>query len=621
MKHSRLSVRIGLALVALALSQSVAAFSLGRLRGATVLGQPMELAVAVQTSADEDLTGICVAADVYFGESLVEPSQVRARVESSGAGTASVRLSVRKPVDEPVVTVYLRTGCQTQSTRKYVLLAEFSSEITQLPVIDEPVTKSAPVVHSVVPNQALVVSSGSAVPVNSRPKSTKRLDHKATSAEVPMEPAEKAVSAHFGSALKQGRIAARQSSGARLKLQPLDLSANWEPTLRMSSDLGALPSDVDPIRRAEAAALWRALNATPEEILQEAAKRAALETELKGLQTMSHANQVALAELTQRLQAVQDSRYSNPVVYVLMGLLLVCGALLVYLLRQNRTNGSPWWMERFPGRVDASEEAVAESAQQAAWPVSTNRAESSQKLAVQQSEAPLREIDIPLADASYNPVTQLSDAGNSKPADFGHSVIGVLRAINTQEMVDVRQQADFFLTLGQYDEAIGLLYGALSQHNEANPLVYLDLISLLHKLSRKDEYEKVRRGFNGLYTCHLPEFGAYSEEGLGLLEYPDMCGALVQLWPSHSAVDYIESCLVRTSSDPLESGIDLAAFKDLLLLHSVLGTLADPAIDTGYHEPVKRVLPPIKNWTSEHASSVSYLGTPSSGTHLDLDLT
>lgn len=615
MKYSRLFFGLSLALAVTAFSQSAAAFSVGRPRGAAVLGQPMELLVPLQAAAEEDLAGLCVAADVYFGESPVEASQVRVRLESpSGAGPV-VQVSVRKPVDEPVVTVYLRTGCQTQSVRKYVLLSEFASEI------------AAPQVTSQIVNASLVdanirvnekpANSPQAVASNtpSKPARRKSKDPNGSGLQAPID----GNSGNFVSALssestKKINRPAPARGGPRLKLQPLDVSSSWEPSLRITTDLATLPTDGDVSRRADAIALWRALSASPEEILQEAARRSTLEAELLGLQAMSRANQLALADLTQKLKSAQDSRFSNPLVYALFALLVACGAILAYVLRRLRSAGTglPWWTENGNSAVHPetlehengtspgqSEKAASRAATNPHAPPVAGAPLVAGNVDISLSDLPSRSTGFALAKDSANvPAT--------KPTDFGHSVIGALRSINTQEMVDVRQQADFFLALGQHDEAIGLLQSALSQNSEANPYIYLDLIGLLHQLSRKDDYERLREVFNGIYTCYLPEFGAYHNEGRGLSDYSELCPTVVTLWPSRTAFDFIEHCIVRQPSDSAATGIDRAAFTDLLLLHGVLGLVLDPEEDRTDSAPPSRILPQL------HRSST--------GTHIDLDL-
>jgi hypothetical protein len=144
-----------------------------------------------------------------------------------------------------------------------------------------------------------------------------------------------------------------------------------------------------------------------------------------------------------------------------------------------------------------------------------------------------------------------------------------LRAVNIKEMLDVRQQADFFMTLGQHDEALELLKGCVDGSSESNPLVYLDLLRILHTLGRKSEFDRYRTDFNALFSGNVPVYAAFSQEGAGLEAYPDICRTIEVSWPSNRAIEYIEKSLVRDFDDDAKQTMDLDAFRDLLLLHGV----------------------------------------------------
>lgn len=595
MKFSRCYTFVCWALAGLVLSEPTAAMTLGRLRGASVLGQPLALAIPLQTTGDEDVDGLCVAAEVYFGESPVETSRVTARLEG-GAGTALIRVSVSKPVDEPIVTVYLKTGCQQQSMRKYVLLSEFSSEV-QAP-LPSATGGAAAAKGGVRPSPSGIVAGVSAVPLQpTAPTARRSVNTKSSAKTVSATSALSDGAQPLPSSEKRATVSAQPMGhpqkkkagtvgGSRLQLLPLELTQDWEPSLRLTDQLPAVSGDMDEQKRAQAAELWRVINATPEEILQQAGKRAALEAELNSLVASSRANQSAITELKSQLKAAHEDRMWNPVVYVLLALLVASGAGLVFVVslrRKGWSASSPWWL----GTGVSGESAQWHAGSAGAVPDSTvSRAVAD---AVQsQAQAPAG-IDIPLSDSVLptrsNVAHGISNSGSfanppsgeSKPMDFMHSNLGALRAINTHEMVDVRQQADFFVALGQHDEAVGALYGALGHGTESNPHIYLDLIALLHKLSRKDEYEKARHAFNALYTCHIPAYGEYSTAGRGLLEYPDLVMPLVSLWPKPVAMEYVEKCLLRDDTDSADCGIDRAAFEDLLLLHGILESVVVPA--------------------------------------------
>jgi hypothetical protein len=148
-------------------------------------------------------------------------------------------------------------------------------------------------------------------------------------------------------------------------------------------------------------------------------------------------------------------------------------------------------------------------------------------------------------------------------------------------MLDVRQQAEFFMALGQHDEAVRLLESNILGSADCNPLVFLDLLKIFHTLSRRTEFERYREEFNAQFTGRIPPYASFLSEGNGLEAYEDICNQIVVLWPTDYTIDYIEQCLVRLPEDAPEQGIDLEAFKDLLMLYGVLKRL-DQGNDSGH---------------------------------------
>lgn len=602
MKFSRYYTFFCWALAGWVLSEPTFAMTLGRLRGAAVLGQPLAVTIPLQATGTEEARDLCVGADVYFGESMVEVSNVTARLEG-GAGAAWIQVSVRKPVDEPIVTLYLKTGCQQPFMRKYVLLSEFSSEVQPPPLAavgKERVQSLPSVAAAVVAPESSQTKSFAVAKRRTLVEPAANLvavTQAASAVTMRASDSEKNAKTQEPSKTIPRKKKAIAVAGARLQLLPLELTQDWEPNLRLTDQLPALSVDADVQKRGQAAELWRAINATPEEILQEAGKRAAMEAELSSLVASSRANQAAIVELNTQLKAAHEQRVWNPVVYVLLALLAACGAGLVFVLFSRQALGggrTPWWLG-----TPAGGEPVAGQ-----WrngqDIEHLHATTEPKASSEAVQAPALEptaIDIPLSDSvlptlSGEAVHQ--SATDSRPMDFVHSNLGALRAINTHEMVDARQQADFFVALGQHDEAVGVLYSALSHSTESNPHIYLDLIALLYKLSRKDDYEKVRQTFNALYTCHIPAYAEYSSAGHNLLEYPGLLMPLVPLWPKPVAIEYVVRCMVRDDTDSAHCGIDRQAFEDLLLLHAILGMVVEsPVLSDALQPSPTRTLPAL----------------------------
>ena len=121
--------------------------------------------------------------------------------------------------------------------------------------------------------------------------------------------------------------------------------------------------------------------------------------------------------------------------------------------------------------------------------------------------------------------------------------------MDTQELVDIRHQAEFFMSLGQHDQAIEILEHRLAESGESSPLVFLDLLGILHTLGRKSEYEVVRSEFNRLFTGRMSGFTAFSDEGKTLDAYPDVARRICALWPSARVLEFMEDCIFRNPGD------------------------------------------------------------------------
>lgn len=611
----------------------VHAFSLGKLRGAALVGQPLELSVGVQLAPDDETATQCLGAEVMYGDALVEASSVSVRLVTPATGGGSIAVSVRRPVDEPVVTVYLRSGCKTAVSRKYVLLAELVSE--SLPVLkpQEPQAVAAPSkpndesrgsTPALVATPATPAAPAQAGPTTVRRQVARPLSPSVERAEVAVPAKLQPVPADSSAVTRRAteRKAGSVAGAARLKLTPLELSADWDPSLRMSTQLSEANPVADTVQRTQALALWRAMQATPEDILQEAVQRAALEKDLAELTRQSRSNQQSIAEMTATLRKAQDSRMANPAMFVLLALLVACGAVLGARARSARAASAsalPWWLGRGRDAVNSELQAAhsvpSKEGPRGGFHASTRTVADAPPMATSPAGGPTHVPSAISTEGTGRTSTADPAVSSFRPSDFGHSVTGALRSINTQEMHDARQQAEFFLALGQHDEAARLLQSALTHNSEANPHIYLDLLSLLHRLGRRDDYEHTRAAFMERYTGLVPAFGDSSPSGKCLLDYPSITDALVKAWSTRFVLEYIEQCVVREPSDAPQAGFDLEAFKELLLLHAMRNNDApEPESAAGGTRPAFRVLP------SGDAASARAGAKASWGTAMPLDL-
>ena len=101
-----------------------AALTLGRAQGAVFVGKPLDLRVLVQFDSTEDMQAACMNAEVFYGDTRLESSKVAVAVEpssSSGSLGPTVRVMSSVLVNEPVVTVNFRVGCQQKLSKRYTI--------------------------------------------------------------------------------------------------------------------------------------------------------------------------------------------------------------------------------------------------------------------------------------------------------------------------------------------------------------------------------------------------------------------------------------------------------------------------------------------------------------------
>jgi len=547
-----------LRLVLAAMAMNTHALTLGPLRGNAVLGQALAVTVPVTFSADEDLLAPCFSAEVLYGDALLDGSRVSLTFEITAAERAGVvRLASAVKVDEPVVAINLKAGCTQKTARRYVVFADLPPEVlvssaTQparaaagLPTkAGEAATVSAAPFAGTAPQVARPVEAAVAKPVQAAKPATERkaVDKPAPERAAVDKPTQEATRVpERASAELPGLARPADKSAAvarpRLKLSLADGLGSTELVLK-SADLLLLAPKEDMQKRQEAAALWQALNATPEQILRDTAQRKSLDGELKELRERTVAEQRSLQAANAALAEAQAQRYDNPLVYGLSALLAAVLAVVGYVglrLRRAAPASGPWWRplvatQPLPAAAELPPEDVAH-------------------------------VDLPLAE---------DDVQAQPPPAVA---VAQLHVLNTDEMLDAHQQAEFFAALGQHQEAVAVLESGIAESPEPNPRLHLDLLGLLHTQGKRSEFDSHRLAFQRAFSGLVPAFDAFPGDGRSVEDYPEMLGELVALWPSAQAMTFLEQCMQRRSGDGDAQGLDMPAFRDLLFLQSVLRIL------------------------------------------------
>lgn len=594
------TTRLCLGLLALCTALGSAALSLDRVTGATLIGQPLDMTGLLRLDAGDDPGALCLEADVFHGDNRVDATRVTITVDRVNASEARFRIRSSLAVDEPVVTLYVRAGCVQRSARRYVLLADVPSDTASnnAALANRAAAAAAPVVTlPVAGNASNAAAAKPARPARpARPGKVNPTNPDAGSA--PASGAAPAVAA-AAAPTKALRAASRAASGdrklagatPRLTLEPLDLSADGQLRLRSSRELLSA-TNINDQRRAEVMAWWRAINAQPQDVLREAQRVQALEADAKGLRDSSVRTQTELTDLRGQLERAQQARYWNPLVVGLALLLLAAVAGLGYLWhRGRRAQGRPdWWRgekanaDSQPGGLDSllPRQAVYPGGQRGP----TNAASVDLDLDFDLG------TDEPFSALQANAVTQdgfKKKLGGdsvipwSKPVqqpvateDLSMSRSGSDLGTLAEDLYDVQRQADFFVALGDYPQAIELLKDHISTQPQTSALAYLDLLSIYHQLERRDDYETLRLDFNQAFNAQAPQFDLFGNLGDGLEAHPKALSRIEALWPSSKVLDLLEESIFRKPGQDGGEAFDLEAYRELLLLHSLAKEVVSP---------------------------------------------
>ena len=533
------------------------ALSLGPLTGSTIVGRPLALTAPIQFDALAQGNGSgCVSADVLYGDKRVDSARVQVDLTPDTAGQVSyARISSASVVDEPFVTLVLRAGCGRQTTRRYVLLADAPK--------DEPMilgATSSLALARAAPVESVKPPAGSAAPA--------RTTRVAAVASPQPSPVVRRVTAAAG-----GDPGAQ---GGRLQLAVWDPNAQQLPWLRASTELRSLPS-VDAAHRAAATALWRALNAQPQDLFRTAERLRGLEAEMGSLRGLADRHRSELVSARESLQNAQSRRHVNLVVATLVALLAGGGAAFFWhrTRRADARVSSDGWhgpIEPWGGAGVVVEEErkplPAPLGQVVAEP-----ADLVQPQPVVTLKEPAARVSqrAPAARPPRSPFEfTLPEATPPLPAAPVHGEGG----FKVDALHGAQQQSEFFASLGQVDEAVAVLSSYLEESSETPVLAFLELFRIYHGTGMRVEYEELQSTFRRTFGMDVMSFGQYKEEHRELELYLVPVTRIASAWPSERSQELIEELLFKRPATTKDL-LSLEAYRELLWLYSLGQEIVD----------------------------------------------
>ena len=603
---------------------SASSMTIGRIRGAVILGQPLNLTVPLTVNPGEDGRAICLAADVFNGDAAVDMNRVSVSMEAADAsGNGLARIRSAAIIDEPFVTVNFRAGCSQISSRSFVLLADVITDTVPEPVVMAPAAAAPAPPAAITAPPPTPATAPAAVPrpptVQAGDPAPKAATTAARSAAVaatrPAATQPKPAAAPRSEArgvVKPAPKKAARATQPKLKLDPVETVEKKTPGLRASTELGGTPA-VSQEKSAESAALWRSLNTQPEDAVREAQKVQGLEAEVKALRDLTSKNQALLAEMNARLQNAESERRLGAYFYLVLALLLLTLALIAVLwlrLKRRANASSAWWEDREEvAKADLRLRMVSGAAADRATAAAPN-------VDLDLGGASVGHAAASVAAATANSLDRTATVKMRTPALGQESAAMGLpsKSAHPEELFDIRQQAEFFVSLGQTDQAIALLSNHIRSNEETGPQAYLDLLRIYHSTGKTTDYESLRSSVARVFNVDIPEFAAFGEETRNLESYSELAANVQAAWGTPKAVKMLEELIYRRPGSKWNQAFGLSAYRELLSLHAL-------AKEVGAMPAAERKLPSgFAGLPTAARADSAVKGASPTATGLDLDL-
>jgi hypothetical protein len=515
------------------------ALGFGRIPESIAFGQALDLSVPLRLDAGESLTPACVQAEVHVGEQRLGPGAVAITLERRGESRDDLRVRIRSAqvVQEPLVAVNLTVGCNGSVSRQFVVFADPPDnriDAMRVAAAEVPVAPAAPAalpptLTPVPRTQSVVATADSAESppsANPRPRAKKSVRNAQAESSRPRAQAK----------AKSTVVASRAEA-------PKRSAAATAPRLKLEEPEELLKAATAAVAAQDAALASAAQAASAAEVAASAAEQrlVSLETNLKTMRDEAASHRAAMDLMRTRLAQAEDQSRMQSILVAIAAALAALAAWLGWRVRTlQRERQAAWWQ----GAAEAAAaEPVAESVTEpllVAKPVPV---------------APPVEETPPVAQStSVLPPAALVEESLTRP-------------VSVDELIDLEQQAEFFVVLGEEDAAVDLLMSHLRSTGGTSPLPYLKLLEIFRRRGDREAYERMRKRFSQRFNAVAAEWGADPEQGRDLQNYPAVLVLLQACWARPlDAMAELENLLFRKRSGEL---FELPAYRDVLTLYSV----------------------------------------------------
>ncbi len=596
----------------LTLTMPAAALSVGAPQTHSALFQPLRLVFPVQLLSGETLHPECVRAVLVAGETRLASDQVQVQLLGRTEGEVNaVRVSSLVPIDEPMVTVSLSLGCPTRYTRQFTALIDPPSGNARSdapPALLEGDELYSPALRAALATPGSRASellasgraasaqggAGTSVPAAGSTASPAAAPTDHAAATKPSAPRSAAASP----ARTKPRSAARLDPQTRAEPRGAAASAPATPApprlqLEAPEVLSAAPA---------AAAASEAASSAGQESQQRVKQ---LEAELARMRAEAREVQDTLKQLSAQLRQPQGHDRSWLLMLAGISLLLAvaCTWLFMQLQSLRRASHEAWWAHMpEPDGGNASPRPArrtgkSPAAEAGPTPTINDGAGALQPVTAAHEDAAGQDFlnsDLPAMeeDTEAAPFTHTSPESDEDADAVSLQLLDMPQAntdlqplqalpersaaegVSVEELIDLEQQVDFFMVLGQQEAAVELLSQRLHEKGRHTALPYLKLLEILQRHGDQAGFERVASEFSERFHAQAPVWSDDIAAGEGLLAYAQATELIVQSWRDAAmTMQLIQTLLAH--GDPDGHAFDLAAYRDILMLYAVARDISE----------------------------------------------
>ncbi|MCE4536721.1 hypothetical protein LXT12_05585 [Pelomonas sp. P7] len=536
--------------------QGAQALGVGRPQVQSALGKPLDVSLPLTLADGEALSDGCLRAEVMAGDARVPAGLLQLRVEGE-PGDRRIRLRSVVPVEEPALRITLALGCPVRLTR------EFNA------FVDPPASAAAPAAAQPAPAPAPMPA-----------------------AAVPAEPPRAVAEAPAAPRPRPPRRTRPQASGPRLVLERPEVLVSQAP--QRPAAASAPEMELTPELEAQISQLEQTVAQLKAELeARQAASAAASMPASAAVAATPPASVPTAPVVAATVPSPHVAAYRDPWTWLLtLGLGLVAGTAA---FRAGR------WMDQRSRRETAYWRALEATAEGAAVAPPPTPASPGMAPSVQAGTAyPLpdegqhtatrpqpRPMAWPPPPPAMPPVpVPARGASTPDPAMMATQPLPVQAAAApvlsqelavADELLDLQQQLDFLLLLGQHEAAAELLATRIRQ-GAGSPMPHLMLMELCQQRGEPEAFAELARQFAQRFRLPVPAWEHSLSQGRTLDACTSVIAHIQVAWADPAAAMQLLQTLLAQGGGPGVPSFELPSYRDLLTLYGVARDLYEAGL-------------------------------------------